>query len=124
MPAPGGKGAGPCADSDILPGSPRSPLDYSEIARRGSSLTGQRFSTLCRYVVATPEHAGDSWHDDRFSGTSANWQRRPGQLNAVLDRLLVDPELGRRIDPGSIGAIGYSASGYTVLTLIGAKAER
>lgn len=75
------------------------------------------------YVVAAPEHAGDSWRDDRFSGTSANWQRRPRQLSAVLARLLADPDFGPRIDPGRIGAIGHSAGGYTVLALIGAKAD-
>ena len=75
------------------------------------------------YVVAAPEHAGDSWRDDRFSGTSANWRRRPGQLSAVLDRLLADPDLGQRIDPARIGAVGHSAGGYTVLALSGARAD-
>lgn len=75
------------------------------------------------YVVGAPEHAGDSWRDDRFSGTSANWQRRPRQLRAVLDRLLADPEFGPRIDPARIGAVGHSAGGYTVLALTGARAD-
>ena len=44
------------------------------------------------YVVAAPEHAGDSYRDKRYSGTSENWRRRPRQLSAVLDRLLGDPE--------------------------------
>ena len=75
------------------------------------------------YVVGAPEHAGDSWRDDRFSGTSTNWQRRPRQMRAVLNRLLADPEFGRRIDPARIGAVGHSAGGYTVLALIGARAD-
>ena len=75
------------------------------------------------YVVGAPEHAGDSWRDDRMSGTSANWRRRPRQLSAVLDRLLADPELGPPIDPTRIGAVGHSAGGYTVLALIGARAD-
>ena len=36
-------------------------------------------------VVATPENVSDNWRDDRFTGTSANWQRRPCHLGVVLD---------------------------------------
>ena len=75
------------------------------------------------YVVAAPEHAGDSWRDGRYSGTSDNWRRRPRQLSATLDRLLRDPEFGRRIDPARIGAVGHSAGGYSVLALIGGRAD-
>ena len=54
------------------------------------------------YIVAAPEHAGDSWRDKRrFSGTAENWRRRPRQLSAVLDRLLGDTELGPHIDAGT-----------------------
>ena len=75
------------------------------------------------YVVAAPEHAGDNWRDGRYSGTSANWRRRPRQLSATLDHLLGDPEFGPRIDAGRIGAIGHSAGGYSVLALIGGRAD-
>lgn len=75
------------------------------------------------YIVAAPEHTGDSWRDGRFSGTSENWRRRPRQLSAVLDRVLGDAELGPHIDPARIGAAGHSAGGYTVLALIGGRAD-
>ena len=75
------------------------------------------------YIVAAPEHAGDSWRDDRFSGTAENWRRRPRQLSAVLDRLLGDTEFGPRIDAERIGAVGHSAGGYSVLALIGGRAD-
>ena len=75
------------------------------------------------YILAAPDHAGDSWRDSRFSGTSANWRRRPRQLSATLDRLIRDPEFGPRIDPHRIGAVGHSAGGYTVLALIGGRAD-
>ena len=75
------------------------------------------------YIVAAPEHAGDSWRDGRFSGTSENWRRRPRQLSAMLDRLLVDVELGPHVDPARIGAAGHSAGGYSVLALIGGRAD-
>ena len=75
------------------------------------------------YIAAAPEHAGDSWRDRRYSGTAANWRRRPRQLSAVLDRLLADPEFGPRIDPERIAAVGHSAGGYSVLALIGGRAD-
>ena len=75
------------------------------------------------YIAAAPEHAGDSWRDGRYSGTAANWVRRPRQLSAVLDRLLGDPVFGARIDPKRIAAIGHSAGGYSVLALIGGRAD-
>ncbi len=75
------------------------------------------------YIVAAPEHAGDSWRDERYSGTSENWRRRPRQLSAVLDRLLGDAAFGPRIDLARIGAVGHSAGGYSVLALIGGRAD-
>ena len=75
------------------------------------------------YIVAAPEHAGDNWRDKSYSGTSTNWRRRPRQLSATLDRVLRDPELGPRIDPGRIGAVGHSAGGYSALALIGGRAD-
>ena len=75
------------------------------------------------YIVAAPEHAGDSWRDGRYGGTSANWRRRPRQLSAVLDRLLGDAAFGSSIDAARIGAVGHSAGGYSVLALIGGRAD-
>ena len=79
--------------------------------------------TQAGYIAAAPEHSGDSWRDSRYGGTAANWERRPRQLSAVLDRLLDDPEFGPRIDPARIAALGHSAGGYSVLALIGGRAD-
>ena len=70
-----------------------------------------------------PEHAGDNWRDGRYSGTSANWRRRPRQLSATLDRVLGDAGLGGHVDARRIGAVGHSAGGYSVLALIGGRAD-
>ena len=75
------------------------------------------------YIVAAPEHAGDNWRDERHSGTSENWRRRPRQLSAVLDRVLGDAALGPHIDASRIGVVGHSAGGYTVLALIGGRPD-
>ena len=75
------------------------------------------------YVVAAPDHAGDNWRDGEYGGTSANWRRRPRQLSAALDRVLGDAAFGPSIDTRRIGALGHSAGGYTVLALIGGRAD-
>ena len=41
----------------------------------------------------------------------------------MLDRLLGDAEFGPRIDVERIGAVGHSAGGYSVLALIGGRAD-
>ena len=93
----------------------------------GGGRLNHRDTAICLaeggYIVAAPEHAGDSWRDGRFSGTSENWRRRPRQLSAVLDRLLDDREFGRHIDAARIGALGHSAGGYSVLALIGGRPD-
>ena len=127
--APGETTLGPftmAASQDVPLGSGRHGLVLMSHGTGGGRLNHR--GTAIRlaeagYIVAAPEHAGDSWRDGRYSGTSANWRRRPQQLGAVLDRLLGDDELGPRIDPARIGAVGHSAGGYSVLALIGGRAD-
>jgi predicted dienelactone hydrolase len=42
-------------------------------------------------------------------------------MSEVLDGVLANPTLGSHIDRDSIGALGFSAGGYTVLELAGAR---
>ena len=91
----------------------------SRLNHRGTAIQLARAG----YVVAAPEHTGDNWQDDRNAGRPANWRRRPGQLSAVLDRLLEDAEFREHIDPKRVGAIGHSAGGYSALALIGGKPD-
>ena len=75
------------------------------------------------YLVAAPEHSGDNYRDSKYSGTVANFSRRPQQLSAVLDRILADSDFGKRIDTERIAAVGHSIGGYTVLALVGGRPD-
>ncbi|MDE0060497.1 MAG: hypothetical protein OXP07_20455 [Defluviicoccus sp.] len=127
--APGRTALGPIsmdAARDAPPGAGRHGLVLISHGTGGGRLNHRGTAIrLARagYVALAPEHAGDSWRDGRYSGTSANWHRRPRQLGAALDRVLDDPELGPRIDRLRIGALGHSAGGYSVLALAGARAD-
>ena len=127
--APGRTAIGPFA-MDAARGAPLRPGRHGLVLMSHGSGGGRlnHRGTAIRlaaagYVVAAPDHAGDTWRDGRYSGRSANWLRRPRQLSAVLDRVLDDPGLGPRIDRGRIGAVGHSAGGYSVLALIGGRAD-
>jgi predicted dienelactone hydrolase len=51
------------------------------------------------------------------------WWERATDQSEVLDGLLADPLLGKRIDTARIGAAGFSLGGYTVLELAGARTD-
>ncbi|CAO3444088.1 Probable lipoprotein signal peptide [Azospirillum argentinense] len=75
------------------------------------------------YVVAAVHHRGNAFDDDRDAGTERMWRKRPAQLSATLDHLLAEPELADRLDGERVGALGFSAGGYTVLVAAGGVAE-
>jgi predicted dienelactone hydrolase len=75
------------------------------------------------FVVAAVEHAGDSWRDQSGFGTDRVMLGRPRQVSALIDVALADPALASAIDPSRIGAMGFSAGGYTALLLVGAHPD-
>lgn len=76
-----------------------------------------------KYIVVAPQHSGDNYLDQTYSGRPQNFVRRPQQMSAVLDRLLADPDLAASIDQERIAAVGHSIGGYTVLAFVGARAD-
>ncbi len=79
----------------------------TELARKG-------------FIVATLDHPGDNFRDTSGAGTDAVWLGRAWQLRALLDAVLAEGTVGASVDPGRVGALGFSAGGYTVLLLAGA----
>ncbi len=72
------------------------------------------------YVVAAPRHVGDSHDVAKGLGSREQLLERPRQMKLLVDAVLTHPLLGPSIDPERLGALGFSAGGYTVLTLLGA----
>jgi len=68
------------------------------------------------YVVASLTHIGDNYRDQSRAIDLAN---RPRQLKLLIDYMLAAWPAHAAIDPERIGAFGFSAGGFTVLTEAG-----
>lgn len=75
------------------------------------------------YVVAAPMHTGDNYADQSAAGSASLFSGRNRQLRASIDYMLKDWHGHDRIDPQRIGAFGFSAGGFTVLTAAGAQPD-
>ena len=75
------------------------------------------------YVVAAPMHTGDNFQDGSGVGKPGFWSGRNRQLQATIDHLTLRWRGHDRIDPARIGAFGFSAGGFTVLSAIGARPD-
>lgn len=73
------------------------------------------------YVVAVPEHPGNSRADNSLAGTEANLRNRPGHLRAVIDWAFGNEAFGRALPARRVAAIGHSLGAYTVLALAGGR---
>jgi predicted dienelactone hydrolase len=73
------------------------------------------------FIVASLDHPGASYKDvdGPAAGTDAVWLGRGLQVRALLDGVLADSTLGPSVDAGRVGALGFSAGGYTTLLLAG-----
>lgn len=75
------------------------------------------------YIVAAPMHAGDNYADQSAFGSVAWLSRRTSELHATIDYMLTQWQGHDRINPERIGAFGFSAGGFTVLTAVGAQPD-
>jgi len=70
------------------------------------------------YVVAAPSHTGNHFAD--MSSSVDKWALdRPRHISATLDFLLQDAATKYQIDEDRVGVYGFSAGGFTALSLIG-----
>lgn len=73
------------------------------------------------FVVALPEHPGNSRADNGLAFTAANLENRPRHLRLVLDAVFEDEALGPRLARSGVGLIGHSIGAYTALALAGGR---
>ena len=72
------------------------------------------------FVAAALTHTGDNYRDQSRAIDLSN---RPRQLKVLVDYML-DAWVGHgAIDPGKVGAFGFSAGGFTVLALAGGEPD-
>lgn len=72
------------------------------------------------YVVAAPMHTGDNYADQSAAGAASLYSTRNKEVSATIDHML---KAFPQIDPQRVGAFGFSAGGFTVLTNIGAQPD-
>ncbi len=75
------------------------------------------------YVVAAPMHAGDNFQDPSASGSAALYSGRNRQLRVALEHMLTQWQGHDAIDAEKVGAFGFSAGGFTVMTAAGAQPD-
>ena len=127
---------GPFPQSVAINGAPEPKVKGLIVISHGTASTELGFATLAQalarngYLVASVEHAGDTWRDPSMRATPGRYfAERPRQASRVIDTVLADPQWRARLALGAggderqplIGALGHSAGGYTVLALAGGK---
>jgi predicted dienelactone hydrolase len=72
------------------------------------------------FVVAAPTHTGDTLGD---RSRSTRITERPAELSRVIDFMTRDWRGRDTVDPGKVGAFGFSSGGFTVLAAIGGEPD-
>jgi len=72
------------------------------------------------FVVALPDHAGNTRGDNDLAGTVANLENRPRHVRQVIDWAYDASPFAGRLKP-AIALIGHSLGGYTALAVAGAQ---
>jgi len=75
------------------------------------------------YVIAAPMHAGDNYADQGAIASESWLSNRNQQLRSAVDYMLTSWTGRDRIDPRRVGAFGFSAGVFTVLTAVGAQPD-
>lgn len=82
----------------------------------------QEFLAANGYIVAVPDHYGNTSYMQRAEDSLKRWDR-PKDITFLIDRLLETPSLKALVDPTRIGFIGYSHGGLTGVWLAGGIAR-
>lgn len=104
----------------------RFPVILLSHGRRGSPLGHRELAAhLARegFIVVAPTHVGDASGQTQPRPQRRILADRPRQARQALDRVLADPRFSQRADAARIGAVGFSAGGYTALVLAGARPD-
>lgn len=70
------------------------------------------------FVVAMPQHRGDSLGDDGTPGPQS-WKLRPTEVSHAIDAVGRDPRFAPLVSLDHVGVYGMSAGGHTALSMAG-----
>lgn len=93
-------------------------LSHGNLGDRYSHAWLQEILAANGYIVAIPDHFGNTSYMQRAEDSLKQWER-PKDISFLIDQLLEDPLLKQHIDPQRIGFIGYSPGGLTGVWLAG-----
>ena len=89
----------------------------------GSAITSfDLASTLAAagFVVASPEHQGDNWRNQKLAGPES-WMLRPTEVSKTIDAVMADPRFAPLLDASKVGVHGMSAGGVSALAQAGGQ---
>ena len=72
------------------------------------------------FVVAIPQHRGDSFGDEGSPGPES-WKLRPLEVSRAIDSVGRDARLAPLLRLDRVGVYGMSAGGHTALTMAGGR---
>lgn len=72
------------------------------------------------FLVALPEHRGNSRDDNSLAGTATNLENRPRHISLTIDAVFADPAT-KEFAAERVGVIGHSIGGYTALAAAGGQ---
>lgn len=72
------------------------------------------------FIVAALTHPGDNFRDH---SRAVQLTGRAPQLSALIDYMVADWRGPIAVDPGRIGAFGFSAGGFTVISIVGGVSD-
>jgi len=73
------------------------------------------------YVVALPEHTGNSRNDNSLAGTAANLANRLRHITLAIDAACADVVVGKALASDRVGVVGHSIGACTALAVAGGK---
>ncbi len=123
------------------PASPQMLWPYRQVVAPGGALRGNRLPVVvishgtggsyaghwdtahalaaAGFVAIGVLHTGDNIRDQSYSGATRGFGERTRHIKLVLDWLLAEWPDHAKLDPGRVGAFGFSAGGFTVLAAAG-----
>jgi predicted dienelactone hydrolase len=73
------------------------------------------------FIVALPEHPGNTWSDNARANTLLNLELRPRHVRLVIDWAAERGPFAASIMPATVAILGHSMGGYTALAAAGGR---
>ncbi|MCE2564636.1 alpha/beta fold hydrolase [Komagataeibacter sp. FNDCF1] len=127
---------GPVNDPRFKPGSAAPDAPFFDTQRRPVILLSHGFGGSARimawfgtalaregYIVIAPDHPGNNSLDPMTLGGALLFWKRPADLATALHAAETEPLIREHLDLSRVGVAGFSAGGFTSLSVAGARVD-